>query len=394
LLKKALTEAPVLSIPNFSKPFVIETDASDFGMGAVLMQDGHPISFLSKAFNSRSQAFSTYEKECLAIVMAVDKWRSYLHGQEFIIRTDHKSLLHLDDHKVVSRVQQKALLKLMDLKYKIQYKKGISNAAADALSRRPEQQSLLAISVSTPSWLEKLQQGYEDDEEAKKLLVELSLQSANDQGFILHNGIIRHKGRIWVGNNILAQQHILQALHASGVGGHSGIQATYHRIKTLFSWPKLKHTVTQFVQSCQVCQQAKNEHVKLPGLLQPLPVPPQAWHTVSMDFIEGLPKSNKWDVIMVVVDKFSKYAHFLPLSHPYTALQVAQTYFSNIYKLHGLPSAIISDRDRVFTSNFWQQLFTLSDTQLLMSSSYHPQTDGQTERVNQCLEASFSRILV
>lgn len=122
-------------------------------------------------------------------------------------------------------------------------------------------------------------------------------------------------------------------------------------------------------------------------MLQPLPILEQAWHTVSLDFIEGLPKSNKWDAILVVVDKLSKYAHFLPLSHPYTALQVAQEYFSNIYKLHGMPSAIILDRDTIFTSQLWQQLFTLLDTQLLMSSSYHPQTDGQTKRVNQCLEA-------
>ena len=190
-----------------------------------------------------------------------------------------------------------------------------------------------------------------------------------------------------MGNNTIAQQHIMQALHAGAVGGHSGVQATYQRIKALFAWPKLKQTITQFVQGCQICQQAKHEHVKLPRLLQPLPVPEQAWHTMSLDFIEGLPKSYKWDVILVVVDKFSKYAHFLPLSHPYTALQVAQTYFNNIYKLHGLPSAIISDRDRIFTSALWQQLFTLSDTKLLMSSSYHPQTDGQTKRVNQCLEA-------
>jgi hypothetical protein len=112
-----------------------------------------------------------------------------------------------------------------------------------------------------------------------------------------------------------------------------------------------------------------------------------------MDFIEGLPKSGKWDVIFVVVDKFSKYGHFLPLSHPYTAIQVAQLYFNNIYKLHGLPKAIISDRDRVFTSHLWQQLFTLTDTQLLMSSAYHPQTDGQTERLNQCLEG-FLRCVV
>jgi hypothetical protein len=103
--------------------------------------------------------------------------------------------------------------------------------------------------------------------------------------------------------------------------------------------------------------------------------------------MEGSPLSNRKDVIMVMVDKFFKYAHFVPLAHPFTALQVAQAYMGNIFKLHGLPKSIVSDRDRVFTSNVWQQLFKLSDTQLLMSSSYHLQTDGQTKRLNQCLEA-------
>ena len=192
---------------------------------------------------------------------------------------------------------------------------------------------------------------------------------------------------MWIGNNLLAQNHILQALHSSAIGGHSGIHATYHRIKSLFAWPHLKETVTAFVQSCDICQKAKSEHVKLPGLLQPLPVPSQAWSTICLDFIEGLPKSGTFNVILVVIDKFSKYGHFLPLAHPYTALQVAQVYFSNVYKLHGLPQAIISDRDPVFTSTLWKELFSLSDTKLLMSSSYHPQTDGQTKRLNQCLEA-------
>lgn len=154
----------------------------------------------------------------------------------------------------------------------------------------------------------------------------------------------------------------MQALHASGIGGHSGIHATYHRVKSLFAWPKLKQSVIQFIQSCQICQQAKGEHVKLPGLLQPLPIPARAWATVSLDFIEGLPKSEDKDVILVVIDKFSKYAHFLALAHPYTALQAAKLYFSQIYKLHGLPQAIISDRDKVFTSALWQDLFKLSDT--------------------------------
>uniref|UniRef100_A0A0A9BXC1 Uncharacterized protein n=1 Tax=Arundo donax TaxID=35708 RepID=A0A0A9BXC1_ARUDO len=128
------------------------------------------------------------------------------------------------------------------------------------------------------------------------------------------------------------------------------------------------------------------QFVKLLGLLQPLTVPHKAWSIISLDFIEGLPRCNGFTVILVVIDKFSKYAHFLPLAHSFLALQVAQVYFNNVYKLHGLPEVIISDRDCIFTSRLWQELFKLSDTRLMMSS-YHPQTDRQTERLNQCLEA-------
>lgn len=155
----------------------------------------------------------------------------------------------------------------------------------------------------------------------------------------------------------------------------------------------MKEMIKEYVQTCATCQQAKSEHVRLPGLLQPLPVPTEAWTVVSLDFIEGLPTSNRYNAILVVIDKYTKYAHFIPLAHPFTALQVAQAYMDHVYKLHGLPKALISDRDRIFTSAVWQNLFKLTDTQLLMSSSYHPQTDGQTERLNQCLE-SFLRCSV
>jgi hypothetical protein len=114
---------------------------------------------------------------------------------------------------------------------------------------------------------------------------------------------------------------------------------------------------------------------------------------VSLDFVEGLPRSRNVDTILVVVDTFSKYAHFLPLLHPFSALKVAQVYLDSVYKLHGLPLSIISDRDKIFTSHLWQELFRLLGTTLKMSSSYHPQTDGQTERVNQCLE-TFLRSFV
>jgi hypothetical protein len=189
-----------------------------------------------------------------------------------------------------------------------------------------------------------------------------------------------------LGNNREAHHAILLSLHDSGVGGHSGILGTYQRIKSLFSWPKMKEDIMKYVRQCSVCQQAKAEHIRIPGLLNPLPIPTEAWNTINLDFVEGLPKSGSYNCILVVIDKYTKYGHFLPLSHPYSALTVAQKFVDNIYRLHGLPSVIISDRDPVFTSKLWQELFRLSDTKMNMSSAHHPQTDGQTERLNQCLE--------
>lgn len=185
---------------------------------------------------------------------------------------------------------------------------------------------------------------------------------------------------------------MLNALHGSAVGGHSGIPVTYRRVKQLFAWPGLKTSVQEFV-SCQICQQAKSERVKYPGLLEPLPIPKSAWQIISMDFIEGLPRSGGKNSILVVVDKFSKFSHFVPLSHPFTAGVVAKTFMQQVYRLHCMPLSIISDRDRIFTSQLWQELFKLANVQLRMSSAYYPQSDGQTECVNQCVE-QFLRCFV
>lgn len=125
------------------------------------------------------------------------------------------------------------------------------------------------------------------------------------------------------------------ALHASALGGHSGFPVTYARIKQLFYWPHMKQIIKDYVAACTVCHQAKPDRTRYPGLLQPLPVPTQAWQAISMDFVEGLPSSGQYNTILVVVDRLTKYGHFVPLRHPFTALTVAQAFMSNVYRLHG-----------------------------------------------------------
>jgi hypothetical protein len=205
--------------------------------------------------------------------------------------------------------------------------------------------------------------------------------------YTLHTGILRYKGRICVGKDEQLKTNILSSLHSSAIGGQSGIGATLQRVKRVFDWPQMKKEVEKFVSECAVCQRAKGENCQYSGLFSPLPIPIMAWTFISMDFVEDLPKSNNKDVILVVVHRFTKYAHFIALSHPYTTNSVAQLFIDHIFRLHGPPAAIVTDRDRIFTSQLWQQIFKAMKISMHYNSAYHPQSHGQTKRVNQCLES-------
>lgn len=385
-LKQLMSHTPVLAIPDFNLPFTIETDACSTGVGAVLMQLDRPVAFLSKALGPKHQHLSIYEKEFLALIMAVEKWRAYLQRQEFIIRTDHKSLSYLTEQNLQSDLQRKAMTRMMGLQFKVVYKKGKENIAADALSRVGHLMALQAVSEATPLWIQEVLNSYYTDPEAQSLLQSLAIKSPDERGFYLEQGVIKKDNHIWVANNSALRTKVILALHSSPIGGHSGIHSTYHKVKHLFHWKGLKQQVEDFVKQCVVCQQAKHEHCHPPGLLQPLPIPEGAWQDISLDFIEGLPISEGSNIILVIVDRFTKYAHYLPLKHPFTAHQVAKLLLDSVVKLHGIPHTMVSDRDRIFLSHIWQELFTALGTKLLHSTAYHPQTDGQTERVNQCLE--------
>ncbi|XP_020092846.1 uncharacterized protein LOC109713256 [Ananas comosus] len=386
-LKTAMTTAPVLAMPNFDRSFTLEVDACDTGIGAVLSQDEKPIAYLSKAIGGKHLGLSTYEKEFLAILMALQKWKHYLSMRTFVIRTDHESLKYLLEQRVTTPMQQKGMMKLMGFDYTIQYRKGKENAAADALSRVTGEKGVtLAITAAIPSWVQEVTESYLGDPQCEKLICELPLQSTNQGDYSYHNELLRHKGKLYIGKSGHLREKVIDQMHNSALGGHSGIQNTYRRIKQHFYWPGLKKEVEEWVKGCATCAQNKVDGTPHAGLLQPLPIPHQVWEEVSMDFIEALPKSEGKDAIMVVVDRLTKYAHFVSLKHPFSAPVVARTFMDTIYKLHGCPKRIVSDRDKIFTSQFWKELFQSMGTKLQMSSAYHPETDGQTERVNRCLE--------
>lgn len=200
-------------------------------------------------------------------------------------------------------------------------------------------------------------------------------------------GCLLYKGSVVLPKGSPKIPLLLQEFQDSPIGGHAGYLRTYKRLAGLFYWDEMKRDVQSYIARCDVSQRNKYQALIPASLLQPLPILKHAWEDISMDFITGLPKSHQYDVILVVVDHLSKSAHFIPLSQPFTAKDVAEKFIKEVVRLHGFPKSIISNRDKVFLNLFWKELFRLSGTSLNFSSGYHPQTDGQTEVVNRSLEA-------
>ncbi|GAU25035.1 hypothetical protein TSUD_155090 [Trifolium subterraneum] len=386
-LKQALASAPVLALPDFTKKFVVETDASGTGIGAVLMQEKHPIAYISKSLGPKHRAMSVYERELLAIIYAVQKWGAYLSHAPFIIKTDQKSIKHILDQKLNTPFQQTWVSKLMGFEFEIQYKEGSTNTAADALSRKTGADLLaLLLDNAQTDLLHNIKQSWSSDPTLSQLISELQVKPSAHPKFSWINGELRRRGKLVIGNVSDLKDAIHQWLHNSAIGGHSGRDITTARVQSLFFWKGMRKDIQTFIRNCSTCQTCKSDYAASPGLLQPLPIPSQIWEDISMDFIEGLPPSAGKQTIFVVIDRLGKYAHFIPLGHPYTALDVAQAFLDHIFKLHGMPSTITSDRDPIFLSQFWTEFFKLQGTVLNRSTAYHPQTDGQTEIVNKALE--------
>ena len=220
-----------------------------------MMQQGRPIAYYSSALCPRNAALSTYEKEALAIIEALKRWRHYFLGNDLIIRTDHKSLQFMTDKKISTSIQYKLMLKLLKFNFQLEYKKGKENKVADALSRKD---SCMALSLATPQWISEVEQSYKEDAHCQKLLERLLLTPTHTvHKNSLQDGIIRHNGKIYVGNDTALRTRLMHALHSSDVGGHSGMKASYQRLKQVFYWPSMKKDMDKFVLFCPVCQKTR-----------------------------------------------------------------------------------------------------------------------------------------
>jgi hypothetical protein len=236
--------------------------------------------------------------------------------------------------------------------------------------------------VVIPDWLDEIRVEYAKDPESNSIINNLD----QNPKFEWKNGILWYKNRIYLIPSSKFNMKVLRESHNSPTSGHVGFFKTYYNARQSFYWKGMNKEIQIFVAECEICQRNKNENVMTPRLLHPLHILEQKWEEISMDFIEGLPMSEGKDKIFVVVDRLTKYAHFMAVRKTDSTKQIVDVFCKNIYKLHGFSKVIVSDRDAKFKGNFWKEFCKNTGISLNMSSSYHPQTDGQTKIVIKCLE--------
>ncbi|KAI3746537.1 hypothetical protein L6452_08971 [Arctium lappa] len=388
-LKHKLCNAPILALLEGTENFVVYCDASHQGLGCVLMQRDKVIAYASRQLKVHEKNYTTHDLELGAVVFALKIWRHYLYGTKCIVYTDHKSLQHIFDQKMLNMRQRRWVELLSDYDCEIKYHPGKANVVADALSRKekvkPTRVRAMGMLVQT-SLKTQICEAQKEALKEENLKNEALYQSEKEFE-TRSDGVQYFKNKVWIPKVKSLRMSILEEAHQSKYSIHPGADKMYKDLKEYYWWSGMKKDIAEFVSKCLTCAKVKAEHQKPSGLLQQPEIPQWKWDQVSMDFITKLPRTGRGnDAIWVIVDRLTKSAHFLPIREDYKMERLAQVYIDEIVSRHGVPLSIISDRDSRFTSRFWQAFQKALGTRLDLSTAYHPQTDGQSERTIQTLE--------
>ncbi|GAU18217.1 hypothetical protein TSUD_26810 [Trifolium subterraneum] len=376
-------------------------------LGHVISQEGAVVAYASRQLKPHEENYPTHDLELAAIIFALKIWRHHLYGVQFALYSDHKSLRYLFDQKDLNMRQRRWMEYLKDFDFELNYHPGKANVVADALSRKAlyaseilmhqcglyEKFRDMNLSVTYRKGGVKLNRIELTCDlrstigSAQEKDLDLQRRIGKPEFTVADDGVIQFGNRICVPNDADLKRLILEEAHKSGFSIHPGSTKMYHDLKKNYWWPNMKTEIAEFVSRCIVCQQVKIEHQKPAGPLQPLEIPEWKWEHITMDFVTGLPHNQKGeDSIWVIVDRLTKSAHFIAVKSTYKVSRYAEIFLEEIVKLHGVPLSIVSDRDPTFTSHFWRAFQKAMGTRLRISTSNHPQTDGQSERTIQTLE--------
>ncbi|GKC03760.1 putative reverse transcriptase domain-containing protein [Tanacetum coccineum] len=389
LLKQKLCSAPILALPEGSENFVVYCDASHKGLGAVLMQREKVIAYASRQLKVHEKNYTTHDLELGAVVFALKMWRHYLYGTKCVVFTDHKSLQHILDQKELNMRQRRWLELLSDYDCEIRYHPGKANVVADALSRKERSKPLRVRALVMTIGLNLPKQILSAQSEARK---EENFINEDLRGMINKlepraDGTLCLNNRSWIPCFGELRALIMHESHKSKYSIHPGSDKMYQDLKKLYWWPNMKAEIATYVSKCLTCAKVKIEYQKPSGLLVQPEIPKWKWENITMDFVTKLPRTAAGqDTIWVIVDRLTKSAHFLPMREDDTLEKLTRQYLKEVVSKHGVPVSIISDRDGKFTSHFWKSLHKALGTRLDMSTAYHPETDGQSERTIQTLE--------
>ncbi|GBG88234.1 hypothetical protein CBR_g46801 [Chara braunii] len=372
-------------------------------------RDGEcPVAYLSRQLLPAERNYTADEREVLALVYAIKKWRHHLHDHTFTVLTDNFVLAAFQTKPKLTSRQARWWRDLSEFDFTIKKISSESNRVADALSRRPdlqcEDRQLSAISAPTihPAFLDEYRRAYTQCPEFQSIYADLQAGKSVPNFQLDPSGLLYwlgHQGtrtpRLCVPSTGQLHVRTVAECHDQRAAGHLGVFKTLDRLYRHYYWEHRRPFTKEYVRTCKICQEANIPNHPPYGLLQPLPIPTQRWTSVSMDFIGPLrpPTPRGHDAIFVVVCRLTKHAHFLPCKYASSTKDIASLYFNRIAIHHGLPTSIVSDRDPRFTSHFWRGLHEIYGSELRLSSSYHPQLDGQTEVTNKTLGSILKKFV-